>query len=211
MGLGIPPLETKILPESNPLKCRILVRRLAVHPPLSTARSRPHLRTNTNCSGRELIVALALGMHAYLGSFCAQGMMCSAAFEKIAIRRQACHGSHLDQALTNWLCFNSVIIYANPDNDEWRSPFSNDKQIYPHLRPTVDVFVGFIPWVGIALAERKGTDLPQFAIMNYSKPGRTSHRPFHFASGAANQLIFPQTTNLSCPRPALILPRTAST
>ena len=30
MGLGIPPLKFKILPESSPLKSRILVRRLAV-------------------------------------------------------------------------------------------------------------------------------------------------------------------------------------
>ena len=30
MGLGIPPLETKIMLESNPLKSRILVGRLAV-------------------------------------------------------------------------------------------------------------------------------------------------------------------------------------
>ena len=30
MGLGIPPLKIKILLESNPLKSRILVRRLAV-------------------------------------------------------------------------------------------------------------------------------------------------------------------------------------
>ena len=30
MGLGIPPLKIKILLQSNPLKSRILVRRLAV-------------------------------------------------------------------------------------------------------------------------------------------------------------------------------------
>ena len=30
MGPGIPPLDTKILLESNPMKSRILVRRLAV-------------------------------------------------------------------------------------------------------------------------------------------------------------------------------------
>ena len=31
MGLGIPPLDIKSMLESNPLKSRILVRRLAVH------------------------------------------------------------------------------------------------------------------------------------------------------------------------------------
>ena len=32
MGLGIPPLKLDIMPESNPLKSRVLVRRLAVLP-----------------------------------------------------------------------------------------------------------------------------------------------------------------------------------
>ena len=33
VGLGIPPLQLKILFESNPLKSRILVRRLAIEQP----------------------------------------------------------------------------------------------------------------------------------------------------------------------------------
>ena len=35
MGLGIPPIKFKIMLESNPLKSRILVRRLAVNPTAS--------------------------------------------------------------------------------------------------------------------------------------------------------------------------------
>ena len=48
MGLGIPPLNIKILLESNPLKSRILVRRLAVFPlPKKSQASEPHAPTTT--------------------------------------------------------------------------------------------------------------------------------------------------------------------
>ena len=44
MGLGIPPLKIEILLESNPLKSRILVRRLAVQRVTNDERARNILR-----------------------------------------------------------------------------------------------------------------------------------------------------------------------
>ena len=43
MGLGIPPRKTKIVLESNPLKSRILARRLAARPVFKSSRWKPDL------------------------------------------------------------------------------------------------------------------------------------------------------------------------